>query len=157
VNEFWTDAELAQLVVHADVNFDGFEDLELLQNYVPHLGKVLYCVYLWDRKSERFILSPEVSDIAINLEAHAESRTLTTHEEWQGGNWRDSTYRWKGHKLELIEQNSLMGDWSLPQNADQKCGVQFTCSRVVKGKMVTTLRKLVCTPDENLPDCPGNK
>lgn len=31
-----------ELLKHADLNFDGFEDLELLVYYLPHLDKKLY-------------------------------------------------------------------------------------------------------------------
>jgi hypothetical protein len=139
---------------HADLNFDGFEDLELLQHYIPHLDKKLYCIYLWDSKAGRFSYSPDLTQLAVNIEAHPESKTITTHEDWQGGAWQESTYRWNGGKLELIEQNGLFGDWSL--QTDAKCGFTFSCSRLVKGAMLTTLEKPVCTADEmdHLPDCP---
>ena len=42
------------LVRHADYNFDGYEDLELLQYVNDHLGKSLFCVYLWDDKAGLF-------------------------------------------------------------------------------------------------------
>jgi hypothetical protein len=157
VNEFWESYEISKLVAHADLNFDGFEDLELLQNYIPHLGKGTYCIFLWDSKVGRFIQSPELSYIAGNLEAHPNNKTLSVHEDWQGGPWEESTYRWKNGKLELIEQDGLYGDWSLPKSEDQKCGFQFTCSKLIKGKLVPTLEKWICTPNEmeNLPECPG--
>ncbi len=142
-----------ELVKHAGLNFDGFEDLELLQYYVPHLGKNLYCVYLWDSKTERFVYSPEISDIGDPV-PHPENKTLTSHEDWQGGEYQDSTYRWKGDKLELIEQNGLYGN---PDNT--KCGFTYTCVRLVGAELVTTLKKPVCSEKEmeNPPPCPAAK
>lgn len=155
VNEYWIDNEISQLVKHADLNFDGFEDLELLQYYNPHLGKKLYCIYLWDNKTGHFSYSKELSDIGVNLEAHSENKTLTTLEDWQGGPWQADTYRWIGNQLELIEEISLLGDWST--QTDKKCGFEFSCNRLINGEMVTTLEKPICTNEEmeNLPDCPA--
>jgi hypothetical protein len=73
------------------------------------------------------------------------------HEDWQGGPFQNSTYRWIGGKLELIEQDGLSGDWSLPD------GFTFSCSRRLNGKMITTLEKSFRSPEEMdaLPDCPA--
>jgi hypothetical protein len=138
------------LIKHADLNFDGLEDMELLQYYIPHLDKSLYCTYLWNSKTERFVYSPEISDIGDPV-PHSEDRTLTSHEDWQGGDYQDGTYRWNGGKLELIEQDGLYGN---PDNT--KCGFTYTCRRLIDGKLVSTLEKLVCSKEEmdKLPDCP---
>lgn len=156
VNDGWLDAQLSLLIAHADLNFDGYQDIELLYTYIPHLDKKIYCVFLWDAKAERFVYSKDLTDIAANLEAHPENKTLTTREDWMGGAWEASTYRWNVGKLELIEQSGLYGDWStkLP---GEKCNFAYNCSRLINGKMVTTLGKDVCTPEEieNLPDCPS--
>jgi hypothetical protein len=145
------------LLKHADLNFDGFEDLELLYEYVPHLGKNLYCIYLWDPKVGRFRYSSELTKIGTNLEAHPEDKTLTTHEDWMFGPWQDSTYRWHAGKVELIEQRSLLGSWSVPVGGRKGCGFSYTCSRLISGKMVDTLKKPICQPEEmdDLPDCPA--
>jgi hypothetical protein len=155
VTEGWEDYDISKLLTHADLNFDGFEDLELLQYYIPHLDKRLYCIYTWDNKTERFRYSPELSDEAVDPVPHPESKTITMRDDWQGGAYELRTYRWKGDKLELIEQNGLYGYWD-PQS-DGKCGFTFSCSRLVNGKMVTTLEKPVCTVDEmdHTPKCPA--
>lgn len=152
------DDQNLELLQHVDLNFDGFEDLELLLDYVPHLDKKLYCIYLWNPKSGRFEYSKELSeDLGVNPEAHPESKTITTHEDWQGGSWQDSTYRWNDGKLQLIEQKGLQGDWS--QQSDSHCGYAFTCSRLVDDKLTTTLEKPICKPEEmdDLPDCPKDQ
>jgi hypothetical protein len=155
LNENWIDAEISEVLKHADLNFDGFEDLELLQYDNPHLDKRLYCIYLWDNKTRRFSYSKDLTDIGVDIKVHPENKTLTTREDWFGGPWQESTYRWNGGKLEMIEQNSLLGDWSMQKVG--KCGWVFNCSRLTKGEMVTTLEKPVCTPEEmdSLPNCPG--
>jgi hypothetical protein len=142
------------LLKHADLNFDGFEDLELLTYDVPHLDKKLYCIYLWDNKAGRFRYSNALSELAVNPVPQPLNKTITMHEKWQGGLWTESTYRWNGAKPELIEQNSLLGDGVL--RSDQQCGLTFSCSRLVNGRMVTTLEKHVCSPSDALPDCPAS-
>jgi len=155
----WTtdtpDYDFPELLRHADLNFDGFEDIELVQNFSEHLGKGVYCIYLWDHRAGRYRYAPQVTDeIGVNPEPHPDNRTITTHEDWMGGSLRDSAYQWKREKLELTEQSSLLGDWSVQK--DGQCGFTFTCRSLVKGKLVNTLNKSICTTDdmENLPDCP---
>lgn len=149
------DDAYSQLLAHADFNFDGFEDIELLTDYIPHLDKKLYCIYLWDNKADHFVYSPELSGIAVDPVPDPENKTITTREDWQGGAWQVSTYLWDDGKLELIEQESLLGDWS--QQTAKECGFAYTCSRLIGGKMVVTLGKDVCTPEEmdQLPSCPA--
>lgn len=153
VNEDWEAYEVSTLLTHADLNFDGFEDLELLTYYVPHLDKKLYCIYLWDDKTGRFRYSNALSELAVNPLPHPENKTIKMHEDWPGGLWTESTYRWNGVKPELIEQNSLRGDGRLLSN--ETCGFNFTCSRLVNGKMIITLEKRVCSPIGGPPDCPA--
>lgn len=155
VTNSWSDYDLSLLVAHDDFNFDGYQDLELLTAYVPHLGKKLYCIYLWDNDAARFRYSRQLSDIAASLKADPKNKALIEEEDWQGGAWQRSIYRWQGAKLELISQTSLLGDWS--QQTDKECGFAFTCSRLINGKMVVTFGKNICTDQEmeNLPDCPS--
>jgi hypothetical protein len=155
VSENWGWGNLSKLIAHADLNFDRYQDLELMQNYIPHLDKKLYCVFLWDPKTERFVYSKELTDIAVNLEPHPENKTLTKRDDWMGGAWEETTYRWNGGKLEAIEDTSMLGGWG--DDPTKQCGFTFTCSRLIGGKMITTFEKPVCTPEEmdNLPGCPS--
>jgi hypothetical protein len=146
--------ETGPLLKHADLNFDGFEDLKLLYYYIPHLGKRLDCIYVWDKKTQRYIYSIALTKIATNLEPDPESKTLTTREDWMFGPWEESTYRWIGGKPVLVEQTSLLGGWGQP---NKPCGFDFSCSRRIHGKMTTTLAKPICEPEEmdDLPQCPA--
>lgn len=152
VSEDWEASQNSMLLTHADLNFDGFEDLQLLTYYVPHLDKKMYCIYLWDNKAGRFRYSNALSELAVNPVPHPESKTVMMHENWQGGFWTESIYRWNGARPELIEQNGLRGDGIL--SSIQKCAFTFTCSRLVDGKMITTLEKPVCSQTDHLPACP---
>lgn len=155
ITDRWEDHELSKLVAHTDFNFDGFEDLELLTAFIPHLDKRIYCVYLWDQSAGRFVLSKQLSDIASNLEAHPENKTLISHEAWQGGAWQQSTYRWNGNKLEVIEESSLLGNPN-PEKSDH-CGFTYWCSGLINGKLTVTLSKPICSIEEmeHLPACPS--
>lgn len=155
VDQNWGWGDLSVLIAHADVNFDGYQDLELVQNYIPHLDKKLYCVFLWDENVGRFRYSKDVTDIAVDLEAHPENKTLTTRQDWMGGAWKERTYHWKNGKLELIEEESFLGYWSDPPG--EKCGFKFTCSQLIHTEMTVTFDKDICTPEEmdNLPPCPA--
>lgn len=153
ITEGWGGYYISNLLEHSDLNFDGFEDLELLDYAIPHLDKKIYCTYLWDSKTGRFLYSKELTDISVNLEVHPENKTLISEDSWEGGLWHDSTYRWNGDKLELIEESSLLGDAN--KQKDSKCGFTFSCSRLFKGKMVITFEMSVCAPMDELPDCPA--
>ena len=153
VSDDWGGYDISNLLKHADLNFDGFEDLELLDYAIPHLDKKIYCIYLWDSKTGRFRYSKDLSDQSVNLEVHQKSKTITAHDSWEGGLWHDSTYRWNGDMLELIEESRLLGNAN--KQKDSKCGFTFSCSRLIKGKMVITFEMSVCSPMDELPDCPA--
>jgi hypothetical protein len=84
---------------------------------------------------------------------HPENRTITTVSDWLGGAHEDSTYRWIGDKLELFEQSGTYENIDNP-----KCHFTYSCSRLIKGKMVTTLEKPLCSENEidSPPVCPAN-
>jgi len=127
------DEKLA-LVRHADLNFDGYEDLEVLQYVNDHLGKSIFCVYLWDHKTARFRYEPQLF-IADPI-PHPETRTITSHNEYQDGPHTDSTYQWRGNKLALIAEEGIDND-----SKDEQCGVTSFCRRLVNGEMRTIEEK----------------
>lgn len=154
IDTSWSDPDLSQLIGTDDLNFDGYQDLELLQFYIPHLAKRLYCVFLWNPKTGYFVFSKQLSDISVNLKVDTKAQTIHTREDWMGGAWEESSYRWNDGKLNLIERNGLYGDWG--SQTKTQCGFTFTCSRLIQRKMTTTLAKPICDPGEmdNLPTCP---
>src|SRR6266699_3984748 len=126
---------------HADFNFDGYEDLELLQYANDHLGKSLFCVYLWDDRTGRFRYEPQLF-IADPI-PHPETRTITSHSDYQGGPYTDSTYEWNGTKLVLLAEGGITYG-----SKNAQCGFTSFCQRLINGKM----RKIVETPTA----CSGN-
>jgi hypothetical protein len=131
-----------ELLVHQDLNFDGFEDIQLLQYFVPHLAKSIYCVYIWSPQEGRFRHAPEIPD--TNPIANPANKTITVHEDYFGGVFIDRTYRLSNGKPELVVENGRVSGSS---RAD--CGFTDYCSRLINGKMVTTARRpSTCEHDE---------
>jgi hypothetical protein len=117
--------ENLELLKHADLNFDGFEDIELLiyGQQATWIRSSIASVDGIARQGD-FALNPDLTDMAVNMEAYPESKALSSHEDWFGGPWQDSTNRWNDGKLELIEQRSLLGDWSL--ESEKECGFSYS-------------------------------
>jgi len=128
LNEY--DAE-RELLKHQDLNFDGFEDIQLLQYFVPHLGKSIYCIYTWNPRDRRFRHAPELP--GTDPIAHPENKTITVHEDFFGGVFTDSTYRLRNGKSQLVVENARVSGSDRPD-----CGFTDYCSRLIHGEMVTT-------------------
>jgi hypothetical protein len=144
LSEYDADRELLE---HADLNFDGFEDLMLLQYYQPHLATKVFCVYIWDNKSGRFRYAPEIPE--VNPVAHPENKTITVHQDWMGGVYADTTYRWTGSKFVEIERSGRVSGSDRPQ-----CGFTDHCEKLIDGKMLTTLWRPVMCSDSQDEDPP---
>lgn len=138
-----------ELLKHGDLNFDGFEDLELLIYFVPHLGKSVFCIFMWNQKAQQFRYEPGMPGDPV---PHPDTKTITNHEDWFGCVWKDSTYHWIApHKLELLEEHGR-----LYGSNNTKCGFTDFCSRLIDGKMRTIAEQpAVCEgEDEDKPRPP---
>jgi hypothetical protein len=147
VMELFQGDEDMVLVGHADFNFDGYEDLKLLQFYHPHLGKSIFCVYLWDEKAGRFRYEPQIP--SPDPIPHPENKTITTHNEYFGGTHSDSVYVWIAGKVTEI------ATWGLSNEGDtlgrSKCPWTTYCDKRINGKMRTvTLKETGC--DDTAPE-----
>jgi hypothetical protein len=144
--------EALELVAHADLNFDGFEDLKVLQYINDHLGKSLYCVYLWDNGTGRFREEPTLSQIG-NFTPDPQAKIISAHEDYFGGVYKDSTWMWNGGKLVLIAESGLLS------GSDKRdCGFTFYCNRRINGRMRSLVEKpygCEIQPDVQL-DCPAS-
>ena len=120
------------LVEQADFNFDGYDDLKLLQFYHPHLGKSIFCVYLWDEKTSKFRYEPQIP--MPDPIPHPESRTITTHNEYMGGSWSDSVYIWLAGKLIPIAEWGLANEGGTT-GANANCAWTAWCAKRINGKM----------------------
>lgn len=150
LNEY--DSELA-LLDHADLNFDGFEDVELLQFFHPHLGTKVFCIFTWDNKSARFQYAPAVPN--PNPVAHPENKTITVHQDWMGGAYADTIYHWTGGKYAITESSGR----GYAIDDPNKCHFVDHCEKLIRGKLVTTLmRPVMCGEDDDIPalECPAS-
>jgi hypothetical protein len=128
--------EEQDLVEGDDFNFDGFQDLKLLQDINDHLGKFTYCVYLWDHRAGRFRAEPQLFG---NPQPDPETKTIFTHDDYFGGLYTDYTYVWRGPKLQLIATKGLVSGSSKPE-----CGFTSFCSKLVNGKMQGANKPTAC-------------
>jgi hypothetical protein len=136
------------LLKHADLNFDTFEDLELLQYHDPHVAKSVYCIYTWDPHRKRFRPAPDIPD--TDPVPHPETKTVTVHEDWFGGAYADRTYRWFGSKIVLTDESG-----SLAGSESAGCAFTDYCSKLIKGKMVEVATRPYACPGAPQPhlDC----
>ena len=149
----WGWGDFTVLIAHADFNFDGYQDLELMQNYIPHLDTKVYCIFLWDNHAHLFRYSKELSDQGVNLEPDPKSKTLHARQDWMGGRGEDRTYRWTGEHLELIEVQGEDPNGPDAASPGKACD-EIYCMQRIGGKVVTTLDK--CVKDgKPRPECPA--
>lgn len=149
----WGWGDFTVLIAHADFNFDGYQDLELMQNYIPHLDTKVYCIFLWDNHAHLFRYSKELSEQGVNLEPDPKSKTLHARQDWMGGRREDRTYRWTGGYLELIEVQGEDPNGPDAVSHGKACD-EIYCMQRIGGKLVTTTDK--CVEDgKPRPECPA--
>jgi len=148
--ELYQEDENRNLIEHADFNFDGFEDVELLQFHHSHLGKSIFCVFLWDDKAGRFRYEPQIP--SPDPIPHPETKTITTHNDYMDGSYGDSTYVWSGKTVLEIASKGIAHEKSSPS-----CPWTAFCYKRINGKLrAVTLkptgcddtdpREVTCTP-----------
>jgi len=130
--ELYEGEEGTQLVEHADFNFDGYEDLAILQYLHPHLGKSFFCVYLWDDKVGRFRYEPQIP--MPDPMPDPTIQTITTHDFYQGGAVMVGVYVWSAGKVIQIAESELLNLVGTPQ-ADPSCPWETTCAVRINGEM----------------------
>lgn len=97
------------IVRFADLNFDGSQDIMLL-DWAGATGNKGYVVWLFDPGSRRFVFSHELTGPS-NVEPHPEDRTLTTFATGgaAGTICDGERYRWVDNRPVLVRQVSQ--DW----------------------------------------------
>lgn len=121
------------LIEQADFNFDGFVDLKLLQFHHPHLGKSIFCVYLWEEKTSKFRYDPQIP--MPDPTPHPGNRTITTHDEYMGGTWSDSVYVWSGGKIIPIAKWGLANEAGMTGRKNANCPWTAWCAKRINGRM----------------------
>jgi hypothetical protein len=135
---FEGDEQLA-LVEHADMDFDGYQDIKILTYLNEHLGKKVFCIYVFSAKANQFRFEKQL--LIADPIPHPETRQVTSHSEYFGGTFEDSTYEWHGSALVLIAQEGTRDN---PKNPE--CGpVHFSTRLSVTGEMLTTEDDSICS------------
>lgn len=129
--------EQLPLVQHADLNFDGYQDVMILTYLNDHLGKKVFCPYLWDAKARQFRFEKQL--LIADPIPHPETKQITSHSEYFGGTFEDSTYEWRGDTLVLVAREGTRDNTQHPE-----CGPVHFSTRLVNGKIVTTEDDSTC-------------
>jgi hypothetical protein len=123
--------EQTAIVEHGDLNFDGYQDVKLLTYLNDHLGKKIFCVYLWAGNTNHFRYEKQL--LIADPIPHPETKSITSHSEYQGGTFADSTYEWRGTKLVLVAEDGTRDNVRYPE-----CGPIHFSRRLVNGRILTT-------------------
>jgi hypothetical protein len=118
----------------ADLNFDGFPDL-LLQVSSKDDNDT-YCVWLWNPQSQRYVFSPELSQLT-NPRPHPSNHTITsyTNLDCNGACHDQKTYVWSNGHLKLVKDESQTLDLNVSV-AGPGCNYILSVQEEKNGKVV---------------------
>jgi len=127
-------------VVFSDFNFDRYTDLAMLVSSAN--GNNSYCVWLFDRQTNRFVLSGPLSRLT-NPAPDLATKTIVAykHEDCGGQCYERETYAWSGDRLAPVKYEAENQDPSLPPTDD--CRFIRTVKRAQDGRLVETGRQRV--------------
>ena len=77
---------------------------------------------------------------------HPDNRTITSHNEYMGGDWSDSVYVWSAGKIIPIAQWGLINT-SGEAGANANCPWTAWCAKRINGKMRTVSRRVTACND----------
>ena len=124
----------------ADYNFDGHYDLALETAFKN--GNASYCIWLYDPKTDRFVLSPELSKLT-NTRPDPNNHTVISYAKGDCEIcYRQETYRWsKGQLVPVREVSVIPAEMSL--NLSLGCEWVRTVREEKRGKMQFVSRSQV--------------
>lgn len=85
-----------------DANFDGYNDLQILNN-CGGTGNCAYDFYLYDPAANEFVHNEFLSNLS-SPEFHAENKQVTTHSHGSAADWESDTYQYENGRYTLIHQ-----------------------------------------------------
>ena len=120
---------------HPDFNFDGYSDLMMRVSFDPITGNSSYCIWLYDPKTQTFVLSDELSHL-INPQPDPDNKTVVAGKKILCSRqcYVVSTYKWSNGHLRLVREESLMEDPVVAPESD--CRWVWAVKRERKGKLV---------------------
>ena len=99
----------------ADYNFDGNLDLALRVSFDQQMENSFYCVWLFDPKTQQFVLSPQLSHM-VNPQPDPDTELVLArkNEDCMGHCYEQDTYSWSEGQLKLVRQEVETEDMNVP-------------------------------------------
>jgi len=96
---------------HPDFNFDGYRDLMMRVEFEPVTDSSSYCIWLYDPKTQTFVLSDELSHL-INPQPDPDHKTVVAGRKILCSRqcYEEDTYKWSDGHLRLVREESLTED-----------------------------------------------
>jgi len=125
-----------------DFNFDGYPDLTMLVAFDPQTDNSSYCIWLYDPKTQTFVLSDELSHL-INPQPDPSNKTVVarTKIRCSGSCYVEETDEWSKEHLAPIREESLTEDTLVPPWSD--CRWVWEVQKEKNGKLVDINRERV--------------
>jgi len=108
----------------------------------PRTDNSSYCIWLYDPKTQTFVLSEELSRLT-NPHSDPNNRTVIANknESCAGECYEQNTYKWSNGHLEPVHEESLTEDPLV--SSTSACRYVWTVKREKNGKLVETSRERV--------------
>jgi len=102
-----------------DFNFDGYPDLLMRSAFDQQTGNSIYCIWLYDPKAQRFVLSEELSKLT-NPQAYPNTKTVVSRKKGicMGHCFDEIGYTWADGHLKPVREESENEDPALPPTED---------------------------------------
>ncbi len=99
----------------SDYNFDGYLDLALRVSFDSEMENSSYCVWLFDPKTEQFVLSPQLSHM-VNPQPDPDTKLVLArkNEDCMGHCYEQDIYSWSEGQLKLMRQEVETEDMNIP-------------------------------------------
>jgi len=125
-----------------DFNFDGYPDLVMRASFDPGTRNSTYCIWLYDPKAQRFVLSEELSKLT-NPQADPNTKTVISRKNGicMGHCFDEISYTWSEGHLKPMREESESEDTALPPTED--CRYVHSLKQEKNGRLVETMRQRV--------------
>jgi hypothetical protein len=133
--------ELGSISV-GDFNFDNYPDLAMLVSFDEKNDNRKYCVWLFSPQTQRFVLSPELSQLTNPVPDPATNTIISNkNEDCAGQCYERETYRWSNGQLIPVKYVAQSEDPVLSPTVD--CRFVRTVKEEKDGRLVSMGRQRV--------------
>jgi len=125
-----------------DFNFDGYPDLLMRSSFDQQTRNSTYCIWLYEPKAQRFVLSDELSKLT-NPQADPNTKTIISRKKGicMGHCFDEISYTWAEGHLKPIREESEDEDMTVPPTDD--CRYVHSFKQEKNGRLVETMRQRV--------------